>query len=69
MQNRKIVLAMGDVSFEQAPPLINPMNEATKPAKRTWLVGAWAISTVVATTGWWASLAWATFRFAQYALP
>jgi hypothetical protein len=60
---------MVDVAFEQARPPVNLAEKKRQPSKRKWLVGVWAISTVVATTGWWASLAWAAFRFGQYALP
>jgi len=59
---------MSDAAFEQTPPLITSVDEMTEPAKRKWLVGVWAISTVVVTTGWWSGLAFTALWFVRYAL-
>jgi hypothetical protein len=53
---------MGHVTFEPAPRL-KSVDETRQSATRKWLVGVWAISTVAATTGWWAGLAWAASWF------
>ena len=42
-------------------------NEIWPPLARKWLVGVWILSTVLGTTAWWASLAWAAIRLAQVA--
>jgi len=56
---------MGDVASEQA---LRSVDNKGRPAKRKWLVGVWVVSTALATTGWWAGLAFTAIWLMERAL-